>query len=61
MLVIKHERYTNIWSFYVLLVCACQYYTKLGSWMVWGGTNDKFEVLVVGVVWGGSVGCELPQ
>jgi len=50
----KHEYYTYVWSFSVLLVCTCQYWTELGSWMVWGGTNEKFEVLVVGAVWGGS-------
>jgi len=25
MLVINHEGYASIWSFYVLLVCACQH------------------------------------
>jgi len=60
-LVIKHECYANIWPFYVWLVWACQYWTELGSWMVWGRTNEKFEVLVVVVVWGGGRGCEVPQ
>jgi len=46
ILVIKHESYTNIWSFYALLVCACHYWTELGSWMVWGETNEKVKVLV---------------
>jgi len=59
MLVIKHECYTNIWLFYVLLLYACQYWIELGSWMVWGRTNEKFEVLMVSVVWGGCLGYEL--
>jgi len=33
----------------------------VGSWMVCGETIERFETSMVGVVWGGSLGCESPQ
>jgi len=52
-LAIKYEYYTYVQSFSVLLICTCQYWTEVDSWMVWGGTTEWFEVLAVGAVWGG--------
>jgi len=31
---------------------------QVGSWMARGGNIEQFEVLVDGVVWGGSLGCD---
>jgi len=31
---------------------------RVGSWMARGGTVEEFEVLVVGVMRGGSLGCD---
>ena len=33
---------------------------QVGSWIAWGGIIKEFEVLVVSVMWGGSLGYELP-
>jgi len=50
---------------YMIVLCIVGLFmttlNRVSSWMVWDGSIEWFEVLVAVVVWGGSLGCELPQ
>jgi len=54
--VITCECYTSGCGFVNWTIELLWHWTEFGSWKVWGGTIDWFEVLVVSVVWGWSLG-----